>query len=403
MSNRVDPQRMIAAKRDGGEHSAAEIAAWIEAYVCGEIGDEQMAAWTMAVYLRGMTAAETAALTESMWRSGITFQWDDGSGPYVDKHSTGGIGDKISLVLAPLLACCGVRVPMLSGRGLGPTGGTLDKLESIAGFHTDLSLEEIRRVVSECGCVITGTTREVAPADRKLYALRDVTSTVASIPLITASIMSKKLSEGLDALVLDVKFGSGAFMKRLEDARALATSLVETGERVGVACRALLTDMNQPLGRMVGNGVEVDESLDVLAGHGPPDVRELTLRLGEEVLVAARVERSLADARRRLAKTLDGGEALARFEQMVAAQGGNLHAPRPVAPAREIPFTTSGYVAAVDSEKLGYAVIALGGGRRRLGEAIDHSVGLEYLVRVGDKVVAVQPWVHFFAHACGRE
>ncbi len=401
MSPSVDPLRMIAAKRDGREHQPDQIAAWIDAYVRGEVGDEQMAAWAMAVYLNGMSTAETAALTQAMWQSGTTLTWEAGRGPYVDKHSTGGIGDKISLILAPLLACCDVRVPMLSGRGLGPTGGTLDKLESIPGFRTDLSLEEIRQVVESCGCVITGTTPEIAPADRRLYALRDVTATVASIPLITASIMSKKLSEGLDALVLDVKYGSGAFMKSRDDAKTLADSLVATGEKVGVACRAVLSDMNQPLGRMVGNANEVDESIAVLEGGGPPDVRALTLELGAEVLHAAEVEPDIGAAHTRLARMLDSGRAREKFSQMVAAQGGNLDHPQALAPARELPVPQAGIVEQIDAEKLGYAVIALGGGRRRLGQDIDHSVGLEYLIRIGDRVLQGQPWLRVFAHDRG--
>ncbi|TXT22150.1 MAG: pyrimidine-nucleoside phosphorylase, partial [Planctomycetota bacterium] len=243
----------------------------------------------IAMFLRGLTDAETAALTNSMLRSGVTLTWPESCLPRVDKHSTGGIGDKVSLPLAPLLACCDVRVPMLSGRGLGPTGGTLDKLESIAGFRTNLSLDEIHRVTQEVGCVITGTTPELVPADRQLYALRDVTATVPSVPLITASIMSKKLAEGLNALVLDVKFGRGAFMKSRAIARELAVGMVAVGQRMGVATTALLTDMNQPLGRMAGNAVEVEESLDCLRGGGPRDLRELVLELGEDVLVSAKV------------------------------------------------------------------------------------------------------------------
>ena len=263
---------LIAKKRDGGELSAEEIAWLVHGYVAGHVPDYQKAAWAMAVYLRGMTVAETAALTEAMLHSGRTLTWPAGGLPKVDKHSTGGIGDKVSLVLAPLLACCGVQVPMISGRGLGATGGTLDKLESIPGFRTDLSIDEMRRMLAEGGCFITGTTHDLVPADRKLYALRDVTGTVPSIPLITASIMSKKLAEGLDALVLDVKFGSGAFMKTLAEARQLAESLVATGKQMGVPTTALLTDMGQPLGRMAGNAVEVNETVTALQGNGPADL-----------------------------------------------------------------------------------------------------------------------------------
>jgi pyrimidine-nucleoside phosphorylase len=278
---------LISKKRDGGELADYEIGAIIDGYVRGDVHDYQMSAWAMAVFLRGMTVAETAALTEAMLQSGVTFQWPAGEAPKVDKHSTGGIGDKVSLPLAPLLACCGVHVPMISGRGLGATGGTLDKLEAIPGFRTNLSTEEMQAVCRRVGCVISGATADLVPADRKLYALRDVTGTVPSIPLITASIMSKKLAEGLDALVLDVKHGSGAFMKTLDQARELARSMVNTGHRMGVPTTALVTDMNQPLGRMAGNAVEVIESIDVLRGTGPADLVEVTLELGAELLVLA--------------------------------------------------------------------------------------------------------------------
>ena len=264
----MNPTQLIAKKRDAGELTAEEVAFLIDGHVAGRIPDYQMAALLIAMFLRGLTDAETAAMTDSMLRSGVTLAWPESALPRVDKHSTGGIGDKVSLPLAPLLACCDVCVPMLSGRGLGPTGGTLDKLESIAGFRTDLSLDEIHRLTQEVGCVITGTTPELVPADRQLYALRDVTATVPSVPLITASIMSKKLAEGLSGLVLDVKFGRGAFMKTRVIARELAAGMVAVGTRMGVATTALLTDMNQPLGRMAGNAVEVAESLDCLTAAG---------------------------------------------------------------------------------------------------------------------------------------
>src|SRR6266478_5475973 len=285
---------LISKKRDGGELTEDEIGSLIAGYVRGDVPDYQMASWAMAVYLRGMTVAEIAALTEHMLHSGVTFEWPAGESPKVDKHSTGGIGDKVSLPLAPLLACCDLHVPMISGRGLGATGGTLDKLEAIPGFRTNLSLAEIAEIIERVGCVITGASAEIAPADKRLYALRDGTATVPSIPLITASIMSKKLAESLDALVLDVKFGSGAFMKSLDDARALARSLVDTGKRMGVKTTALLTDMNQPLGRMAGNANEVNESVDCLMGKGPADLMEVTLELGAELLVLAKRESSTA-------------------------------------------------------------------------------------------------------------
>ncbi len=419
----MNPTQLIAKKRDGGELSAEEVSYFINGHVRGEIPDYQMAALLMAIFLRGLSDRETAALTDSMLRSGVTLEWPDTAPLRVDKHSTGGIGDKVSLPLAPLLACCDVCVPMLSGRGLGPTGGTLDKLEAIAGFRTNLSLDEIRRVTEQVGCVITGTTPELVPGDRQLYTLRDVTATVPSVPLITASIMSKKLAEGLNALVLDVKFGSGAFMKSLEVARELATGMVAVGRRMGVATTALLTDMNQPLGRLAGNAVEVAESLDILRGGGPSDVRELVLELGADVLVSvgSRVVEQTSPTRQqgtnmvdprsrvglvstsrekvfeRLIRELDSGRALEKFEQMVAAQGGQLDAPRPIAPAHELRCEHTGYVAAIDTEALGWTIIDLGGGRRQITDKIDHSVGLEMLVQIGDSVEHSQPWVRVFA------
>jgi pyrimidine-nucleoside phosphorylase len=389
--------QLISKKRDGGELSAEEIGAVINGFVRGDVPDYQMAAWAMAAYLRGMTMAETAALTEHMLHSGITFQWPEGESAIVDKHSTGGIGDKVSLPLAPLLACCDLQVPMISGRGLGATGGTLDKLEAIPGFRTNLSTAEFQAVCREVGCVISGATADLVPADRKLYALRDVTGTVPSIPLITASIMSKKLAEGLDALVLDVKHGSGAFMKTLDDARALARSMVDTGKRMGVPTTALITDMNQPLGRTAGNAVEVNESVDALRGEGPADLMEVILALGTELLVLTRRESSPAAARKRLEKAITSGAGLEKLREMVAAQGGDLDAPRPVAPAHELISPWDGHVTAIDTERLGYAIIHLGGGRKQLGDKLDLSVGFEMLVRLGEVVEQHQPLVRVFA------
>jgi pyrimidine-nucleoside phosphorylase len=389
--------QIISKKRDGGELSSEDIGALIGGYVRGEVPDYQMAAWAMAVYLCGMTVAETAALTEHMLHSGIVFEWPERELPVVDKHSTGGIGDKVSLPLAPLLACCDLQVPMISGRGLGATGGTLDKLESIPGFRTNLSTAEFQKVCRDVGCVISGATADLVPADRKLYALRDVTGTVPSIPLITASIMSKKLAEGLDALVLDVKHGSGAFMKTVGDARGLARSMVDTGRRMGVPTTALVTDMNQPLGRMAGNAVEVNESIATLRGEGPSDLVEVTLGLGAELLVLAGRESTPVAARNRLEKELASGAGLERFRQMVAAQGGDLDAPRPVAPAREIVSPRNGCVTAIDTERLGYVIIDLGGGRKQLGEQLNLTVGLEMLVRLGEMVDAGQPLLRVFA------
>lgn len=390
---------LISKKRDGHELTADEIGSLITGYVRGEVPDYQMAAWAMAVFLRGMTVAETAALTEHMLHSGVTFQWPAGEAPKVDKHSTGGIGDKVSLPLAPLLACCDLQVPMISGRGLGATGGTLDKLEAIPGFRTNLATAEFQQVCRKVGCVISGATADLVPADRKLYALRDVTGTVPSIPLITASIMSKKLAEGLDALVLDVKHGSGAFMKSLGDAQALARSMVDTGKRMGVPTVAILTDMNQPLGRMAGNANEVNESVDALCGRGPGNLMEVTFALGAELLVLTKRADSLPAARQRLEQLIASGAGLEKFREMVAAQGGNLDAPRPIAPKHDVAAPQAGYIAAIDTEQLGYVVINLGGGRRQLGDKLDLAVGFEMLVRLGDEVDAGQPVARLFAQA----
>ena len=391
--------QLIAKKRDGGEFSSDEIDRLIRGYVDGSIPDYQMSALAMAICLRGMTTGETATLTERMLASGDRFEWPDGGPPRVDKHSTGGIGDKVSLLLAPMLACSGLAVPMISGRGLGTTGGTLDKLESIPGFHTDLSMERIRQVCATVGCVISGATEGLVPADRKLYALRDVTATIPSIPMITASIMCKKLAEGLNALVLDVKFGSGAFMKTADEARQLAESMVTTGRRMGVATTALLTDMNQPLGRMVGNAVEVNESVAALEGRGPDDLMEVTLALGAELLVATGRAESLPEAREELQKTIDSGAAREKFAQMVVAQGGDLDAPRLVAPPQTVTSLSAGHVTRIDAEQLGQAIIAMRGGRQQLGDPLNHSTGLEMLVRLGDPVEAGEPLVRLFAPA----
>lgn len=393
----LSPPEIIARKRDGARLTPEEIATFVRGFTAGDIPDYQMSALAMAIYFRGMDAAETACLTDSMLHSGSVLTWPAGGPPKVDKHSTGGIADKSSLVLAPLLACCGLAVPMISGRGLGPTGGTLDKLESIPGFRTDLDEREIRNVVDRVDCVITGATKNLVPADRKLYALRDVTGTVPSIPLICASIMSKKLAEGLDALVLDVKFGSGAFMKSLDAAGELARLMVDTGERMGVRTTALLTDMNQPTGRMAGNAVEVNEAIEIMQGRGPADLRELVLRLAAEVLLMTNIASDERTVREKLDGLLRSGSVLEKFRQMVAAQGGNFNAPRPVAPGTELRSRRAGFIQQIDAEALGLAIIELGGGRTRAGAAIDHSVGLELLVRIGDAVEHEQPLVRIFA------
>jgi homotetrameric cytidine deaminase len=397
----MNPATIIARKRDGEILSSDEIGELIRGYASGAVPDYQMSAWAMAVCLRGMTPDETVALTRAMLETGDMLAGDD-IASRVDKHSTGGVGDKTSFIVAPLLACCGLRVPMISGRGLGATGGTLDKLESIAGVRTNLSREEFAGVITKVGCAIAGATLDLVPADRKLYALRDVTGTVSSIPLITASILSKKLAERLSALVLDVKFGSGAFMKSREQARALAESLATVASRLGLRATALLTAMDQPNGRMVGNAVEIDEALEILSGKGPDDLRELVLALAGEIVLMKSLARNAEEARALLLSHLDSGRALAKFAEMVAAQGGDLEAPRPRAPAWSLTAPRSGFVASMDAQQLGLAIIEMGGGRNRLDDTIDHSVGLEALVRLGDRVEQGQPLLTIFASTVAR-
>lgn len=394
--------QLIAAKRDGQELKDEEIDFLVSGYAARRIEDYQLAAWAMAVYFQGMTERETWQLTRSMLHSGKPLTWPPGR-PKVDKHSTGGIGDKTSIPLAPILAECGVDVPMISGRGLGPTGGTLDKLESIAGFRTDLTNREIQEVVADVGCVITGASSEIAPADKRLYALRDVTGTVPAVPLITASILSKKLSEGLDALVLDVKWGNGAFMKTRERARTLARSLVRVATLMGVPTRALITDMNRPLGRMIGNGLEIDESLEILAGGGPADSRDLTIRLAAELLVLAGVQADLAAANSAIARVIASGRARERFERMVRAQGGDLSQAYSRPDPRELRADRSGCLAAIDCERLGVAVIEMGGGRKALGDQIDPGVGIEVLCQVGQDVAAGDVLLKVYSRRVDRE
>ncbi|MEL7499832.1 MAG: thymidine phosphorylase [Planctomycetota bacterium] len=389
--------QIIAAKRDGEALTTAEIRDLVSGYAAEQVPDYQMAAFAMAVYFQGMTLEETTTFTEAMIESGDRMSWPP-TPPPVDKHSTGGIGDKISIPLAPMLACSGVCVPMISGRGLGATGGTLDKLESIAGYRTEISNDEFRSIVAWNGCSIASASETLAPADKRLYALRDVTGTVPSIPLITASILSKKVAEGIVALVLDVKWGSGAFMKTLDQARELAKTLVAVGNQLGVKTTALITDMNQPLGRMIGNAVEIDESVDVLKGNGPEDVTELTLQLGSQLLVQSGVESTLNSARATLQDKLETGEALDRFREMVKSHGGHLDQKRIVAAAHDVVAAESGFVTRIHSERLGLAVIELGGGRKQLGDALDHSTGIECLVRLGDSVERGQTIARVFSN-----
>jgi len=390
-----NPVTIIEHKRDGLRLSKGEIQFFISQYACDVIPDYQMSALAMAIYLQGMTAEEASDLTSAMIETGERLK-RVGETPRVDKHSTGGLGDKVSLILAPLLALFDLHVPMISGRGLGITGGTLDKLEAIPGYRTNLTEVEIERQLAKIGCVITGASEHIVPADKRLYALRDVTATVPSVPLITASILSKKAAESLTALVLDVKFGSGAFMQTEREARVLASSLVKTGTYLGVKTSALLSDMTQPLGRMVGNANEVLESIKTLQGVGPADVRELTIELCARLLVDTQRSESLSEARSRLIERLDSGAAYERFEAMVHSQGGNIAALPSLAPSFDYKANRSGIIESMNGQRLGYAVIALGGGRKAVGQAIDFKVGLEMLSRVGDSVSSGQPLVHVF-------
>jgi len=388
---------IIHRKRDGQAIPAGEIAALIRGFTDGEIPDYQMAAFCMAVFFRGMDGAEVEALTRAMLESGDVLDLSAIPGCKVDKHSTGGVGDKISLPLAPLVAACGVRVPMVSGRGLGHTGGTLDKLEAIPGFRVDLPVDRFRAQVAELGCCLIGQTDRIAPADRRLYALRDVTATVESIPLIAGSIMSKKLAEGIDALVLDVKVGSGAFMKTLEDARRLATTLAGIGHGMGKRVSALLTDMSQPLGRAVGNALEVRESIELLRGGGPADARALTVELGAEMLLLGGVAATLVEARGAIEAAIADGRGLERFRRVVAAQGGD---PAVVDDPSRLPSSTmlrdvlapsAGVVETIDTEGVGLAAMALGAGRARVEDRIDPAAGIVVHKKLGDRVERGEP------------
>lgn len=399
------PQWIIERKRDGGEIPPDALAELVARYADGRLPDYQMAAFAMAVYFRGMSREETLALTDAMRRSGDTLSWDGLDRPTADKHSTGGIGDKASIPLAPLVAACGVAVPMISGRGLGVTGGTLDKLESIPGYDTRLSVERYREVVARVGCSIIGQTDRLAPADRKLYALRDVTGTVPSIPLITASILSKKLAEGAETLVFDVKCGAGAFMKTREDAAALAESLVTGARGAGRKAEALVTAMDEPLGRAAGNALEIAESVEILRGGGPADTRELVLRLAVPMLALSGAAPDAA-ARAALERALASGAALETFARMVAAHGGDARVaetPEKVlarAPVvRDVPAPRSGFVSGVDADAVGRAVLLLGGGRRAVTDAVDPAVGVSDLRKTGERVEAGEPLARVHARS----
>ena len=400
---------LIRKKRDGGELTRAEIGAFVDGYTDGKIPDYQASAWLMATLLKGMTRAETAALTDTMLHSGEVLDFSDLPERKVDKHSTGGVGDKTSLVLAPLAAAGGLVVPMISGRGLGHTGGTLDKLESIPGFNVNLPAAEFRRILQTCRCAMIGQTAEIAPADRKLYALRDVTGTVESPFLICASIMSKKLAEGIDALVLDVKTGSGAFMKNEKDAAYLAELMVETGERMGKKVVALITDMDQPLGRYVGNALEVVEVLDVLRGEGPEDLRHLCLELAAWMFLLGEKVSSVKEGKTLSEKLIRSGEALEKFREMDTLQGGDARVvedPGRLPQAKQKMDVVSGrggYVTAIQCERAGTACVILGGGRERKEDSVDPAVGFVLHKKVGDPISSGEPLctIHYNSEALG--
>ena len=395
------PQEVIRAKRDGGRLTDSEINQFVTGLTDGSVGDGQAAALAMAIYFQGMDTAERVALTRAMSQSGSTMTWDraDLHGPVVDKHSTGGVGDKVSLMLAPLVAACGAHVPMISGRGLGHTGGTFDKLESIPGYATRPDNDLFHKVVAEVGCAIIGQTTNLAPADGRLYAIRDVTATVESIPLITASILSKKLAAGLDGLVMDVTFGNGAFMSELGRAEELARSIVDVAGDAGLKTTALLTDMNQVLGRTAGNALEVRETIDWLTGASDdPRLTEVVLALGAEMLLLVGLAADLEVATKTLVAARAEGRAAERFQQMVAALGGpndliehpDAYLPDATVTMRVDPGR-SGYVQSIDTRAVGLAVVALGGGRMRVNDPIDHTVGLSDVVGLGEAVDHERP------------
>ena len=387
------PAELIQRKRDGEELGAPEIRDLVLAYAAAEVPDYQMAAFLMAVYFRGLTPAETHALTDAMVASGETVDLSALRGRVVDKHSTGGVGDKTSIALGPVVAACGVPFAKMSGRGLGHTGGTLDKLESVPGLRVELSLDAFLRQVEEAGMAIVGQTADLVPADKRLYALRDVTATVDELSLIAASIMSKKIAAGADAVVLDVKVGDGAFMKTLDGARELAARMVDLGRRAGREVVCELTDMDQPLGRAVGNALEVREAVETLRGEGPPDLRELVLSSAAHLLALSELGVDLEEGRRRAAEVLESGAALEAYERWIAAQGGDprLEALPRARVVREAPAPNPGYVQGIATTRVGMAALRLGAGRVAKDDPIDHSVGVVCLAKRGERLEAGQP------------
>jgi pyrimidine-nucleoside phosphorylase len=401
------PYRLIQKKRDGAELSAAEVEAFFGGFLRGDVTDYQMAALLMAIYFRGLSAAELAALVDAMLASGVRLDLSDIVAAKVDKHSTGGVGDKVSIPLAPLVASLGVPVPMMSGRGLGYTGGTVDKLESIPGFRVDLPLERFRAQLDRIGCALITQTEAIVPLDRRLYALRDVTGTVESIPLIASSIMSKKIAEGIDALVLDVKVGNGAFLPERERAEELARTMIGIGEAYGREVVALLTAMDRPLGHAIGNALEVEEAIHLLRGDGPPDLRELTLALAAEMLVLGGRSGGPAEARRDAERALSDGRALEKMRQIIDAQGGDAHvlddpARLPQASVRHVVRSPRrGVVTSFDVRAIGLAAVELGAGRRTLGSAIDPAVGIFLTAKPGDPIDSGEAFATI--HAATRE
>jgi len=390
--SKLNTPELIIRKREGDELNESEIESLIQAYCSGEVADYQMAAFAMAVFFRGMTPRETTALTLAMRDSGKTVTFPGTERVRVDKHSTGGVGDKVSICLAPIVAACGVHVPMISGRGLGHTGGTLDKLEAIPGFSVDMTTAAFVKQVGKVGCALIGQTKDLAPADKKLYALRDVTGTVESVPLIVASILSKKLAEGIDALVLDVKVGAGAFMRSLDEARELARAIVRVGTLSGKRVSALLTDMNTPLGYAIGNSLETSEAMEMLHGGGPEDLREVTLSLGSELLRLAGLETNTTRARARMLAVIESGDAARKMEEIIKAQGGD---PRVVREPDRMPkakkvvpikTTRNGYILAVDALKIGQVAVTMGAGRHRADDEIDPTVGIVLRKKPGDAI-----------------
>ncbi|MGC2235395.1 MAG: thymidine phosphorylase [Pyrinomonadaceae bacterium] len=392
----MNPQQLISKKRDGGKFSSAEIDAFIKGVTRKSWADYQISALLMAMFLNGLDIDEQNALTRAMLHSGEILDFSDIEKPKADKHSTGGVGDKTSLIIAPVVAACGVAVPMISGRGLGHTGGTLDKLESISGFNVRLSTEEFRQIIKKCGFAMAGQTAEIAPADKKIYALRDATATVPYIPLIVASIMSKKLAEGLDALILDVKTGSGAFIREFDESKKLAEALVKTGTAFGVKTEAVISDMNQPLGKYVGNALEVFECVKILRGESCEKMLptlELSVELAAGILVLSGVADTIQDSRFKIQDALDSGAALEKFRQNIELQGGDIKAcdnPESLFDKDLIEFEikakNSGFVSEIDTSAIGEAISACGGGRMKAEDGIDHAVGFACEANIGDEI-----------------